>query len=282
MAGKHDIDSSIDEPDEEAMQLLELKDAFVGALTANGVLGKIKAQLRASAVSLLRGDPTLAEAAVGRTTAPDRLSLESGVVLLLIHQFLLQHNMTATAGVFEAEGAVREVSRAARDVVEKRFLRGAGASSAAAAVRDDASSPLAVEEPVLTTLVRDALLAAESEAIVTRAHSTTSLTSTFSGLPSGAGTTRPSLPLPTAAGSSPAGEARAEESGPLEGTRTFQEDVEENAGRAAEEEQLETLAFTPAVAQALRQLEESFDFSDVEGPLEKEDEILWDRVDNVA
>lgn len=272
MTGKSDMDSSLDEQDEQSLQLLELKDAFVSALTANGVLGKIKAQLRASAVSLLRGDPTLAEAAVGRTTAPDHHSLESGVVLLLIHQFLLQHNMTATAGVFEAEGAVREVSRAARDVVERRF----------AGRTEEPAGATVLEEPVLTTLVRDALLAGEGEVIVTRAHSSASLASTFSGLPAGA-TRQAAQPNATASSS---GNAAVETEGgeaqhAVKVAPGAAGGVDEGVGHMAEQERLEELAYTPAIAQALRQLEESFDFSDVEGPLEKSDEILYDRVDSV-
>eukprot|EP00796_Vickermania_ingenoplastis_P004150 gene4150-2992_t len=152
---KGDIDGSSIEEEEESMHLVELKDAFTSALTANGVLGKIKAQLRASAVSLLRGDPELAAAAVGRTMAPDRMALESKVALLLIRQFLVSHDMSATAGVFEAESSLTEVGTDAQDLFGRLFARGA----------DDCP---------LTALVREAIQNPDGPA-VTRANSGTSL-----------------------------------------------------------------------------------------------------------
>ncbi|KPA76870.1 hypothetical protein ABB37_07663 [Leptomonas pyrrhocoris] len=90
--------------------LLQLQDAFVSALTSSGALGKIRAQLRATALSLLRGDDDLQRAAVGDVLKPASLSAASKISLLLLYDFLQFHHLRETAGVLEVEGSVHLLS----------------------------------------------------------------------------------------------------------------------------------------------------------------------------
>ncbi|ORC91114.1 uncharacterized protein TM35_000061190 [Trypanosoma theileri] len=89
--------------------LLELQDALTAALRETGVLGKLRAQLRASAISVVRGDSHLRDAAVssaGKIMQPASLSLEARVALLLMEDFMRVHGLLHTIGVFEAESNV--------------------------------------------------------------------------------------------------------------------------------------------------------------------------------
>ncbi|RNF10465.1 hypothetical protein TraAM80_01511 [Trypanosoma rangeli] len=83
--------------------LLELQGAFAEALRNAGVLGKLRAQLRAAAISVIRGDPHLRTAAVGKTILPGDLLPEGRVALLLIQDFARMHGLQQTLGVFEEE-----------------------------------------------------------------------------------------------------------------------------------------------------------------------------------
>lgn len=92
-----------DDNNEVNSHLLELQDALVQALSACGALGKIRAQLRAAAIGLLRADPELQMAAVGQTHPLPGMPLLTQVSLLLIEDFLNQLALRETAGVFLAE-----------------------------------------------------------------------------------------------------------------------------------------------------------------------------------
>lgn len=111
--------SSGEEPEDAAEHLAELKEAFTSALIANGVLGKMKAQLRAAAVSLLRGDSSLTTAAIGDTFSTNT-ELETKVTLLLIHNFLVANHLSITAGIMESECSLGHcIDNEAREAVER-------------------------------------------------------------------------------------------------------------------------------------------------------------------
>ncbi|KAG5493426.1 hypothetical protein JIQ42_01792 [Leishmania sp. Namibia] len=94
------------EGNESNTALLQLQDAFVSALTASGTLGKIRAQLRATALALIRGDEDLQNAAVGPFIRPLSLTTPAKVSLLLLHDFLQHHHLQQTAGVLDVESGV--------------------------------------------------------------------------------------------------------------------------------------------------------------------------------
>lgn len=100
----------LEEGNESNAALLQLQDAFVSALTSSGALGKIRAELRATALSLIRGDEDLQRAAVGDALKPASLSTASKISLLLVFDFLQHHQLRQTAGVLEVEGGVHLLS----------------------------------------------------------------------------------------------------------------------------------------------------------------------------
>ncbi|KAK7197285.1 hypothetical protein NESM_000675200 [Novymonas esmeraldas] len=107
--GTEDV-NQIEDGNESNAALLQLQDAFVNALTASGALGKIRAQLRASALALIRGDDDLQDAAVGPVVRPMALSSGAKVSLLLLYDFLQHHHLHQTAGVLEVEGSMHLLS----------------------------------------------------------------------------------------------------------------------------------------------------------------------------
>ncbi|EKF27883.1 hypothetical protein MOQ_008384 [Trypanosoma cruzi marinkellei] len=133
--------------------LLELQDAFATALRNAGVLGKLRAQLRAAAISVIRGDPYLRTAAVGKTILPAALSPEGRVALLLIEEFARVHGLQQTLGVFEEESNLSLVGELERNTAQR--LRGSLESSAleqliAAAMAREAPQ-LQGKEPIMTS-----------------------------------------------------------------------------------------------------------------------------------
>ncbi|CCW63030.1 unnamed protein product [Phytomonas sp. EM1] len=96
-------------------QLLELQGAFIDALTNMGLMGKLKAQLRAVALALLRGDPNLSLAAVGPTKSFVHAPIETQISLLLINDFLTNNHLTQTAGVLEVEAGISSCSSCAEE-----------------------------------------------------------------------------------------------------------------------------------------------------------------------
>lgn len=112
------MDEDIDKKFANEVSLVDLKEAIMCALSADGTLGKLKAQLRAAAVGILRNKPALGEAAVGKTVAIGALSLETQVAFLLIHEFLLAHSMNVSAGLFEEECTLSEVSEEALNMTQ--------------------------------------------------------------------------------------------------------------------------------------------------------------------
>ncbi|CAD2217867.1 hypothetical protein AGDE_07497 [Angomonas deanei] len=107
-----------DENDANA-QLIELQDSFVNALTHSGALGKLRAQLRAAALSLLRGDSEMHEATVGKGLNPFDLSPSCKLTLLLIQNFLLEKGLTETASILEAEASLKFISGDDASVAEE-------------------------------------------------------------------------------------------------------------------------------------------------------------------
>lgn len=107
--------------------LLELQDALATALRNAGVMGKLRAQLRAAAVGIIRGDPHLREAAVGQTSLPSAMSLEARVALLLIQDFARVHGLRHTLGVFEAESNMCLVGESERETARVFFQPHSGA-----------------------------------------------------------------------------------------------------------------------------------------------------------
>ncbi|CAJ1011546.1 hypothetical protein Q4I28_006859 [Leishmania naiffi] len=101
-----DDTTELEEGNESNTTLLQLQDAFVSALTASGTLGKIRAQLRATALALIRGDEDLQNAAVGPFIRPLTLTTPTKVSLLLLYDFLQHHHLQQTAGVLDVEGSV--------------------------------------------------------------------------------------------------------------------------------------------------------------------------------
>ncbi|KAG5469265.1 hypothetical protein LSCM1_02480 [Leishmania martiniquensis] len=98
--------TQLEEGNESNAALLQLQDAFVSALTASGTLGKIRAQLRATALALIRGDEDLQDAAVGPFMRPRTLTAPAKVSLLLLYDFLQHHHLQQTAGVLDVESGV--------------------------------------------------------------------------------------------------------------------------------------------------------------------------------
>ncbi|RNF20910.1 uncharacterized protein Tco025E_03615 [Trypanosoma conorhini] len=117
-----------DDANEINTTLLELQSAFAAALRNAGVLGKLRAQLRAAAISVIRGDPHLRTAAVGKTVLPADLSPEGRVALLLIEDFARVHGLQQTLGVFEEESNLSLVGEPERNTA--RRLQGPRKTSA--------------------------------------------------------------------------------------------------------------------------------------------------------
>ncbi|CAJ1991962.1 hypothetical protein conserved [Leishmania donovani] len=101
-----DDTTQIEEGSESNAALLQLQDALVSALTASGALGKIRAQLRATALALIRGDDELQNAAVGPFIRPLTLTTHAKVCLLLLHDFLQHYHLQQTAGVLDVESSL--------------------------------------------------------------------------------------------------------------------------------------------------------------------------------
>lgn len=112
---------NVDDGNEANTQLLELQDALMHALSMSGALGKLRAQLRATAIGLFRGDADLQHAAVGSTMSPGELPVESRLTLLLLHDFLQERGLEATAGVLEAESGMRIPASEERDALLGQF-----------------------------------------------------------------------------------------------------------------------------------------------------------------
>lgn len=117
----HSQEMGGEDGNEANSQLLELQDAFVQTLSASGALGKIRAELRATALSLLRADPSMKLAAVGATHSLVDMPLESQVTLLLVDDFLRQKSYRQSAGVYSAEAGPGFASDEAHDVLRERF-----------------------------------------------------------------------------------------------------------------------------------------------------------------
>lgn len=98
----HTEDDTVQDDQEVNTHVLELQDALLSALSASGALGKIRAQVRASTLSLLRGDPALQEAAIGKTGSQS-VSAESKIAMMLVQDFLKTHLLDEAAGVLAAE-----------------------------------------------------------------------------------------------------------------------------------------------------------------------------------
>lgn len=236
--------SAVNPEDEEKMQ--DLKNALAGALAANGVLGKIRAQLRASAVSLLRSDPGLKEAAVGSTVEMKKLPLETQVAFLLIHEFLSHHKMDTTAGIFAEEGAISEVNVEIRELMRNKLGSDKGTS----------------DKCILSSLVKDAL------------DGVRHISADESGKASDG---------PHAGDESSSLRQSAPVAAPQEVEDVFDErDLKESDLADGEvnvnAEQLQLLSSIPAVARALSQLEESYEYRDVEGPLVDNQADPFDKI----
>lgn len=109
--------------------MLQLQESFVNALTACGALGKIRAQLRATALALMRGDTDLQGAAIGDAISPLTMSTTSKVALLLMYDFLQSHGFTQTAGVLEVEGTIQLLAGEEAGIVEGIRDLGSGGSA---------------------------------------------------------------------------------------------------------------------------------------------------------
>ncbi|KAH9584025.1 hypothetical protein LSM04_001311 [Trypanosoma melophagium] len=107
--------------------LLELQDALTAALRETGVLGKLRAQLRAAAVSVVRGDPHLREAAVSAGKIMQindkQISLEGRLALLMMEDFMRVHGMLHSLGVLAAESNVSMVGETERTTLQQMRTR---------------------------------------------------------------------------------------------------------------------------------------------------------------
>lgn len=242
----------------------------MSALSADGTLGKLKAQLRAAAVSILRDKPALAEAAVGKTVAIGNLSLETQVVFLLIHEFLLAHSMNVSAGLFEQECTLSNASEEALNLTKTHFSGSSGslghrnltpAGGKKSEHADSLSDSLTSTDheipamPCLTVLVKNALqrgdklgeMNADEESDPNdrlmlrnkRKHDHESLTEQGTSVSGSVGI------LP------------ASKSDQKDSAQAVPVDVDHEA-------QLKELENASAVVQALREIEDSFTFSDTE------------------
>lgn len=129
-----------DPPNE--MQLMQ--EAFLDALVATGVLGKVKAQLRAAAVGIVRDDAARINAS-SPNDHPSRMSEPSKIALLLVHDFLQCMNYNLTEGVFAEEASVADLD--GMDPAEPLGL-----------------ATVSERKPLLVTLVEERLSGAPSSA----------------------------------------------------------------------------------------------------------------------
>nr|CCC90715.1 conserved hypothetical protein [Trypanosoma congolense IL3000] len=106
--------------------LLGMQQAFANAMRKSGVMGKMRAQLRAAAIGVIRADPCLRHAAVGDVLRPEDLPLEGRVALLLIDDFIRVHGLNLMGGVFEEECNISLMGEAERSIVEKQRVQRQG------------------------------------------------------------------------------------------------------------------------------------------------------------
>ncbi|CBH11423.1 hypothetical protein, conserved [Trypanosoma brucei gambiense DAL972] len=109
-----------DDVNEINTTLLGLQQAFAAAMRESGVMGKMRAQLRAAAIGVIRADPCLRDSALGTVLQPAELPLEGRVALLLIEDFLRTHGLKLAGGVFEEECNISMVGEAERHIVEQQ------------------------------------------------------------------------------------------------------------------------------------------------------------------
>lgn len=94
-------------------QLADVHNEFMTALVSSGLLGKLRAQLRAAAVAILDDDKTVLRALGSQSmkSATDR----SKIALLLIEDFLQTKTMKHSLGVFAEESNVGSIHANERD-----------------------------------------------------------------------------------------------------------------------------------------------------------------------
>ncbi|KAI9357364.1 hypothetical protein DFJ73DRAFT_206594 [Zopfochytrium polystomum] len=111
---------------------LELKALVAEVLSRNGVLGKIKAELRAAVYSALQeveGQTPRAAAGVGSPSVRALLSSDEGsLALALVHDFLECCNLDHTLTVLMPEAAVQTTSMPSKTDMQKRLTLGAATS----------------------------------------------------------------------------------------------------------------------------------------------------------
>lgn len=290
---KEDVD------EEHRKSFMTLKMALMVELCNNGVLGKLKAQLRASAVSSLRGKTELADAAVGKTINVNNFSQETKIVLLLIREFLIAHDINITAGIFEEECSLAAIDDESQTIVETRFF--SANDPARYCVPTSSSGDKKIElnsmgnstpygdcvtTPCLTLLVKDALqrmIRSSAEDLQEMLNS--------GGRESRTGDNKNEFQLSSPSASYTDGVAYSKVSGNElpgkerkntegEGGSILLTDGSQIAIPDLEHDiQLQELRNTPSVAQAVQELEGSFAFSDTEGGLTQDDIVACHIVD---
>ncbi|KAH8607199.1 hypothetical protein ERJ75_001452600 [Trypanosoma vivax] len=129
---EHSVEEDVNEINST---LFALQDSLTCALREYGVLGKLRAQLRASVMSIMRVDPDLRGAVVGDVMRPCDIPLERRIALLLIHDFVRVHGLKLTASVFEEEANLEMVNKEeCTALLGHEGLRRGGAPSAIEAV----------------------------------------------------------------------------------------------------------------------------------------------------
>ena len=90
-------------------EMSELQQSLVTALTASGVLGKLRAQLRLASLAIIRDDSTALETVFPARMPLQQLTAEQRIGLLIVDEFLASLNLTLTQGTFEEEASIAAV-----------------------------------------------------------------------------------------------------------------------------------------------------------------------------
>lgn len=99
-----------------ANQLSEVHDAFVTALINSGMMGKIRAQLRAAALAIVKDDKKT-EAVIGGH-AMKNLPTETKIAFLLVDEFLKAKRLKQSHGIYHEECGVEALESSKQTILE--------------------------------------------------------------------------------------------------------------------------------------------------------------------
>lgn len=141
-------------------QLAEAHDAFVTALINNGVMGKLRAQLRVAALAIVKGDQKVLSA-VGSDVDVRSLPLHTRIALTLVDEFLSVKNMKHAHGLFQAESNIAALEGQVDSVLRSPIVSYVGQER-------EKSSPSLLEALVAAALAGPSPAASSAAASVTQ------------------------------------------------------------------------------------------------------------------